>query len=296
MVLAASMGWVAAPFPLHAQSASFAAGRVDAPRISPVQIAALESPPKRTSWGEVSGTPAVAAQTEEKSQHQIAEEQLKEEEKQRMLGLLPSFNVMYRPHAVSLTAMQKMRLAFRGAIDPSNFATAPLVAGYNEAMHADVGFPWGARGFWERTGAAYLDTFNGSMIGTGILPAVLHQDPRYFRMGHGSMVRRSLYSLANNVACKHDNSGRWEPNYSNIAGNIAAGALSNLYYPSHGSSVGKTFSNGLMVVVTGGMGTLVDEFWPDISRKFLHKDPTHGLDAQPRAADLAAKQAKKDQQ
>jgi hypothetical protein len=188
-----------------------------------------------------------------------------------------------------------MRLAFRGAIDPSNFATAPLVAGYNEGMHADVGFPWGAKGFWERTNAAYLDTFNGSMIGTGILPALLHQDPRYFRLGHGSMARRALYSLANNVACKHDNSGRWEPNYSNIAGNIAAGALSNLYYPAHGSSVGKTFSNGLMVVVTGGMGTLVDEFWPDISRKFLHKDPTHGLDAQARIADLAAKKARQSQ-
>jgi hypothetical protein len=130
------------------------------------------------------------------------------------------------------------------------------------------------------------------MIGNGFLPAVLHQDPRYFRLGHGTTRHRLLYAMATSFICKHDNTGKWEPNYSNVLGNIASGALSNLYYPSTDSGFGQTISNGMIVTGEGTVGALLQEFWPDISRKFLHKDPTHGLDAQARAAEKTAKQDK----
>ena len=137
---------------------------------------------------------------------------------------------------------------------------------------------------------------DGTIIGNGLLPAILHQDPRYFRLGHGTVTHRLLYALATNVICKHDNTHKWEPNYSNVGGNIISGAISNLYYPSSGSGIGETFTNGLTVTAEGGAGSIFQEFWPDISRKFLHKDPTHGLDAEARAADKAAKEAKQKQQ
>jgi hypothetical protein len=223
----------------------------------------------------------------EKSRHEKAEEQIKEQEKQRTAGILPAFNVSYRSDAVSMTAGQKMRLAFRSSVDPVAFGAAFLMAGYHEAMHDDVGFPWGIKGYGERSGAAYLDAFDGTMIGNGILPSILHQDPRYFRLGHGTTSHRMLYALASNVICKHDNTGKWEPNYSNVAGNIVSGAISNLYYPPSGSGIGQTFTNGMMVTAEGGIGSIFQEFWPDISRKFFHRDPTHGLDAQARAADKA---------
>ena len=241
-----------------------------------------------------SQTPAQAS-TSEKSQHEKAEEQLKEQEKQRVLGVVPSFNISYRADAVSLTAGQKIKLAFRSSVDPVTFAAAFLVAGYHEGMHDDVGFPWGIKGYGERSGAAYLDAFNGTMLGNGILPALLHQDPRYFRLGHGTTTHRMLYALMTNVMCKHDNTGKWEPNYSNVTGNIASGAISNLYYPSQNSGIGQTFTNGFIVTAEGGFGSLFQEFWPDISRRFLHKDPTHGLDAQVRAQDAAEKEARKKQ-
>jgi hypothetical protein len=228
----------------------------------------------------------------EKSQHDKAQEQIKEQEKQRVAGILPSFNVSYRSDAISLSAGQKMGLAFRSATDPVAFAAAFLVAGYHEALDDDKGFGWGIEGYGKRSGAAYLDAFNGSMIGNGILPSILHQDPRYFRLGHGTLTHRVLYALATNVICKHDNTGKWEPNYSNVGGNILSGAISNLYYPSGSSGIGQTFTNGLAVTAEGGAGSIFQEFWPDISRKFLHRDPTHGLDAQARAQDAAAKQAK----
>jgi hypothetical protein len=229
----------------------------------------------------------------EKSQHEKAEEQIKEQEKQRVVGVLPQFNISYRPDAVSMTAEQKIRLSFRSAIDPVAFATAFVAAGYHEAMDDDKGFGWGIEGYGKRSGAAYVDAFDGNIIGNGLLPALLHQDPRYFRLGHGTVTHRLLYSLATNVIAKHDNTGKWQPNYSNVAGNIISGAISNLYYPADGSGVSQTFTNGFIVTAEGGIGSIFDEFWPDVSRKFLHRDPTHGLDAEARAADKARKDAAK---
>lgn len=236
-----------------------------------------------------------AKQDSGQTQTQKAQQQLQEQEKQRVLGVVPSFNVSYRSDAVSLTGKQKIDLAFRSTIDPFTFAAAFLVAGLHEGLDDDTGFGWGAEGYGKRAGAAYLDAFTGTMIGNGILPAVLHQDPRYFRLGHGTTTHRLLYAVASTVICKHDNTGKWEPNYSNVAGNIISGAISNLYYPSSDSGAGQTISNGMVVTAEGTIGGVFQEFWPDISRKLFHKDPTHGLDAQNRAADQAAREAKTQQ-
>jgi len=206
------------------------------------------------------------------------------------VGVVPAFNTSYRWNAASMTAGQKMGLALRSMTDPFQFAAAFLVAGYHEALDDDPGFGWGPEGYFKRSGAAYLDAFDGDIIGNGILPILFHQDPRYFRMGHGTKTHRLLYALATNVICRHDNTGKWEPNYSNVGGNIIAGALSNLYYPKASrSGVGLTFSNGLVVTAEGGLGSIFEEFWPDISRKVLHRDPTHGLDAQQAAEDQEKK-------
>ncbi|MGD0831313.1 MAG: hypothetical protein ABR907_10245 [Terracidiphilus sp.] len=259
------------------------------------QPAISTTPARSDAAKESTSSQSPAQQTDaEKSKHEKAEEQIKEQEKQRLVGVLPQFNISYRPDAVSMTAGQKIKLALRSTTDPVAFGVAAAVAGYHELDHDNIGFPWGVKGYGERWGAAYLDAFDGNMIGNGFLPALLHQDPRYFRLGHGTVTHRLLYSLATNVMCKHDNTRKWEPNYSNIGGNILAGAISNLYYPATNSGVGQTFTNGFIVTAEGGFGSVFDEFWPDISRKVLHKDPTRGLDAQMRAADKAKKDAGKE--
>jgi len=170
---------------------------------------------------------------DQETQQQKAAEQIKAQEHQRIGGILPSFNVTYLSNAASITAGQKIGLAFRSSVDPYAFGLAFLVAGFSEAQDKGTGFGWGPEGYFKRAGAAYLDAFDGAMIGNGFLPALLHQDPRYFRLGHGTFKHRFLYAVATSVICKHDNTGKWEPNYSNVGGNIIAGAISNLYYPSN---------------------------------------------------------------
>jgi hypothetical protein len=98
------------------------------------------------------------------------------------------------------------------------------------------------------------------MIGGAILPSLLKQDPRYFYKGTGSTGSRILYALANAVVCKGDN-GHWQPDYSGLLGSLAAGGISNLYYPSSNrSGVGLTFENTLIGIGGSGIGNLFQEF------------------------------------
>lgn len=259
------------------------------PQPNPPQPAPA-NPPAQSSSSSQAPVPETPG---EKAQREKAEEQIKEQERQRVLGVVPNFNITYRNDAVSLTAAEKLKLAFHSATDPVTFGVAFVVAGYGEVADSDSGFPWGPKGYFERAGSKYLDAFDGTMIGNGILPAIFHQDPRYFRLGHGSKTHRLLYAMSTTVICKHDKSNRWEPNYSNVVGNLASGAISNFYYPGNNSDIGLTISNGMIVTAEGTLGGVFDEFWPDISRKLFHKDPTHGLDAQARAADAAKKPSEK---
>ncbi len=233
----------------------------------------------------------------EESKEQKAAEQIKQQEHQRVLGIIPSFNTSYVSDAVSLNAKQKLSLAFHSAVDPYTFAIAFIVAGLGETEGDDNGFGWGPEGYFKRSGATYLDAVDGTMIGNAFLPILLHQDPRYFRLGHGKVSHRLFMPWLRALSANTTTTGKWEPNYSNVGGNIISGALSNLYYPSESKSgVAQTFEAGLTVTFEGTFGATLQEFWPDISRKVFHKDPTNGLDAKARAADEAKKKAKLSQQ
>jgi hypothetical protein len=220
-----------------------------------------------------------ASDTQQKSREELAEEQLKQQKKQRVFGFLPSFNTSYNDQAVSLTAKQKFQLAFASATDPVQFGVAGLVSLVNQAEGSPYEYGGGIGGYGKRFGATYADAFDGAMIGNALLPSILHQDPRFFRKGYGTKKQRIFYAISTSFICKHDVTGKWEPNYSNVLGNLAAGGISNLYAPESERGVGNTFEGAALVTVEGGAGAILQEFWPDISRRFFHKDPTNGRDA-----------------
>src|ERR1035438_3678269 len=155
------------------------------------------------------------------TQTEVAQEQIKVEEKQRVLGVVPNFYVTYDPQPVPLTAKQKFGLAWKTSIDPVSFVLTGVVAGIQQSQDDFDGYGQGAEGYAKRYGASYADFVTGTFIGAAILPAVLKQDPRYFYKGSGSKRSRILYAMASAVICKGDN-GHWQTNYSNILGSFAA--------------------------------------------------------------------------
>lgn len=193
------------------------------------------------------------------SREEVAEEQIKDQEKQRVLGFIPNFYVSYIPDAAPLTSKQKFELAWRTTLDPITFVLTGAIAGVQQAQNDFSGYGQGAQGYAKRYGAAYADFATSTFIGSAILPSLLKQDPRYFYKGTGSKRSRILYAVANSVICKGDN-GRWQANYSSILGGLAAGGISNLYYPAKDRGVGLMFENALIGIGATAAANVLQEF------------------------------------
>ena len=203
---------------------------------------------------------------------EVAEQQIKEEEKQRVLGFVPNFYVTYVPDAAPLNSKQKFELAWKSTFDPVTFLITGAVAGAQQANNSFSGYGQGAQGYGKRYGADYADAVTNTFIGSAILPSLLKQDPRYFYKGSGSAESRILYAIANAVICKGDN-GRWQANYSNILGSLAAGGISNLYYPAQDrNGAALTFENAAIEIGASAAANLLQEF---VIRKLTPNARTH---------------------
>jgi hypothetical protein len=172
---------------------------------------------------------------------EIATEQLKSEEKQRILGVIPNFYISYDPNAVPLTPKLKFELALKVSADAVTIGGVAFVSGLKQAANSPNNGQ-GAAGFGKRFGATAADGITDIMIGGAILPSLLHQDPRYFYQGTGSTKSRIRHAMLSPFVSKGDN-GTWQPNYSSVGGDLAASALGNLYYPRSDRGVGLVFTN-----------------------------------------------------
>lgn len=191
---------------------------------------------------------------------ELADVQTKEEEKQRVLGVVPNFYTVYVPNPAPLSTKNKFALAWKSASDPVTLVGVGVLAGFEQASNRWSGYGQGAQGYGKRYGAAYVDVFSATYIGAAVLPSIFKQDPRYFYKGKGSKVSRLIYALGNSVICKGDN-GNWQPNYSFILGSFASGGLAKLYYPAVNSQ-GASFvvSSALIRLGETSLAGVLQEF------------------------------------
>ncbi len=240
---------------------------------------ATPTPPAGPPTTSIPDSPAPVPGTDVKtaakpvSQQDKAAQQVEQEEHQRILGVVPNFNTSYIQDAAPLSRKQKFSLAFKSATDAGNIGVAAADAAYNEWTDSFPEYKQGMKGYARYLGASYADTFDGTMLGNALFPALLKQDPRFFRKGTGSFNSRLWYAIGTTFWCRNDNGGRG-PNYSNLLGNLAAGGISNLYYPASDRGVSLTFERGFTVTAEGAIGGVFEEFWPDIAHKILKNKMT----------------------
>lgn len=193
-------------------------------------------------------------------QFEIAETQIHLEEKQRVFGVMPNYYVSYSKDPAPLTPRQKFSLAWHSSADPFSILTTAGFAGIEQAANSFSGYGQGMQGYGKRFGAGLADTFNSNMIGGWMLPSLFRQDPRYFYKGTGTIKSRIGYAIANSVICKGDNK-RWQFNYSGIIGGLAAGGISNLYYPEgQRSDAAVTFEGAGIGIAASAVQSLFQEF------------------------------------
>ena len=194
------------------------------------------------------------------SREEIAQEQFKDLEKQRVLGIVPNFYVTYESRPAALTSKQKFELALKATSDPVTVAAVCVIAGAGQAANRWSGYGQGAQGYSKRYAASYANLASGLFIGGAALPSLFKQDPRYFYKGTGTKHSRFLYAISRTLICKGDNQS-WQPNYSSVLGDLAAGGISNLYIPErdrHGARL--TLENAAIALGTTAVIDVLQEF------------------------------------
>lgn len=202
--------------------------------------------------------------------HTQAERELREQMQQRMLGVVPAFTTVYSGHAAPLNTRQKFRLWVADTADPFDFAAAGVDAALEYHNQEFPEYGYGFSGYAKRYGASFTDDAVGTLFAEAVLPSALHQDPRYFRLGRGSILRRLNYTMLSAVRCRGDNF-HWQPNVSLLVGNLIGGSISNAYYPPADRGIGLTFERGLTVTGEDLLNSLATEFYPDISHALFHR-------------------------
>jgi hypothetical protein len=243
----------------------------DSPTPNLPQTSAGNSTPAAAGQSDSQPSPSgPAPQLNPEEQRKKAQEQLQQQEKQRVMGVMATFNTTANKDAVPLTAGQKYQLFFKSATDPWPFLLAAVLAGTDQADNSFPEYGQGMQGYAKRFGASYTDYFVGNFFGNAVLASAFREDPRYYQKGTGSYLGRFLWAASGTVWCKRD-SGSWGPNYANVMGNMVGAAISNVYYPASDRTVGGTLERGVSVTAEAIIGSEVIEFWPDIARHYKRK-------------------------
>ncbi len=174
--------------------------------------------------------PQVTTVTVGVGQEKVAAEQLNRELEQRALGVFPNYYVTYERHPAPLSPKQKLHLGLSTLLDPASVAAVGIAAGIQQEKNSYPEYGQGAEGFAKRFGAAYAKAASNVVITSVVANSVLHQDPRYFYSGRGTVAQRALYAIKAAFRAKGDN-GKWQPPYSGLIGSIAAAEISQAYLP-----------------------------------------------------------------
>jgi len=189
----------------------------------------------------------------------------------RMFGIIPNFSaVSAHTEVPALSARDKFMLATKDSGDYSSFIWSGLQAAQSMALRSYPELHQGAAGYGRYYWRAFADQASGSFFTEAIVPALTHEDPRYYTLGYGGFFRRARYALSRVVITRTD-SGRNTFNLSEIAGNGMEAGLANFYYPPQERSFHNTAVNWATQLEAASLNNLFREFWPDIRRKVLRQ-------------------------
>jgi hypothetical protein len=188
----------------------------------------------------------------------------------RVFGVLPNYRTADASQiGTVLTNRQKLTIASKDSFDYPLVILAGAFAGLGQLTNQQPSFGQGFKGYAHRLVTNYADQAMGNMFTEGLVPVLLHEDPRYFRRGTGGTWSRLGWALSRVIVVQKD-SGGTDFNWSEWLGNATTVAISNAYYPDNRNLTDNT-TKLLMQVGTDAVSQVGKEFWPDIKRKLFHK-------------------------
>ncbi len=189
-----------------------------------------------------------------------------------MFGVLPNYKTVNDPDQpiTPLGAREKFQLVLH-YFDPFTFAVSGVQAGIEQATNEKESYGQGTLGYAKRYGADFTDAFTNELFVVGVFPSLLHEDPRYFRLGYGSSLHRTGYALSRIIVAHTDSGGR-RFNCSEFLGNFTSGSISQLYYPRRERGIGSVLTRMSVQIGYDALFNVLKEFYPDLKRKFHRRD------------------------
>ncbi|MBB5058878.1 hypothetical protein HDF16_003601 [Granulicella aggregans] len=208
-------------------------------------------------------TPIQAATTPAHPAHQDGQTK-------RILGIIPNFrSVSANQHLPPQSIKEKFITASQDSFDYSSIVVPALLAGYNQARNQTPEFHQGAVGYGRYLWHSTLDQTSENYFVEFIVPAIAHEDTRYYTLGDGGFSKRALYAIKH-VVITRDDAGKDVFNAGEVLGSGMAAALSNAYYPSPERTFGNTAEQWGTSVGIDAFTFAFREFWPDINHKLFH--------------------------
>ncbi len=212
-----------------------------------------------------------AAESDQSRAHKEKKDDSEGQQTKRMFWVVPNFAaVSANTQLPPLSAREKFVLAMHDSVDYSSFTWAGILSAQSLALNSDPELGHGIAGYGRYYWRAFADGVSGSFFTEAIVPALTHEDPRYYTLGHGGFFRRTEYALSRVVLTKTD-SGSTSFNFSEVLGNGFEAGLSNAYYPPEERGAGQTARNWATQIESAALNNIAKEFWPDIRRKILRK-------------------------
>jgi hypothetical protein len=188
----------------------------------------------------------------------------------RILFIIPNFRAVSADVKLPPTTTgEKFKIFLSDSFDYSGFVEVALLAGDADAHKSEPEFQHGAAAYARYYWHSFADNTDGNLMTEFLVPTASREDPRYYTLGHGGFLHRSVYSISRLIITR-DNHGNATPNFSEIVGNGAAAGISNFYYPSPDRTWTKTGQRWILQVGIDGVANLVKEFWPNINDKVFH--------------------------
>jgi hypothetical protein len=205
------------------------------------------------------------------SDQNAKQDQSQPQQTKRMMYVVPNFAaVSANTELPALSARGKFVLAWHDSFDYSSFVWTGIVAAQSYGLDSDPELSSGIAGYGRYYWRAFVDGVSGTYFTEAIVPAMTHEDPRYYTMGHGGFFRRIGYALSRSVLTKTD-SGGTSFNWSEVGGNGLEAALSNAYYPPQERGISQTATNWATQMESAALNNIAKEFWPDFRRKVLRR-------------------------
>jgi len=189
----------------------------------------------------------------------------------RILGIVPNFrSVSANEKLPPQTVKEKFVSTFQDSFDYSAITFSAAMAGVAQAQDSYPEFHQGAAGYGRYFWHTFADQTNENFWVEGIMPATLHQDTRYYTLGHGGLLKRGAYSFTRVLVTRGDDQNT-EPNYSEVVGAGIGSSISSLYYPSAYRTWTKIGQRWLTNVIIDGCTLSFKEFWPDVNNAVFHQ-------------------------